>query len=85
MTASPLVTTKKPKTGTRRTGSTVYPQATNRIDLAGANSNRLTTKRLAALILDALVDGGVLRDGDFKKAMAIACEEIDARKSVGDY
>ena len=85
MTASPSVTAKKPKTATRRTVNKVYPQAEDRVDVVSGNSNRLTTKQLAELILDALIDGGVLRKGDFKTAVAIACEEIDARKSVGDY
>jgi hypothetical protein len=40
---------------------------------------------LAALIVDALVDAGLVRKPDFEKAVSVAAEEIDARKAVDDY
>ena len=65
--------------------NTAYPGFTKRLDPADGNSNRLTSEELADLILDALIVGGVLRKVDFKRARLITCEEIDARKAVGDY
>jgi hypothetical protein len=45
----------------------------------------LTSETLAGLIVDALVDAGVVAKEDFDKAVAIASEEIDVRKGAGDY
>jgi hypothetical protein len=77
--------TKKKRVAGQRNVNSAYPQATRWAEPADPNSNRLTTKLLAALILDALIIGGVVREADMKKAKAIICEEIDARKAVGDY
>ncbi|WNB74046.1 hypothetical protein [Methylomonas koyamae] len=48
-------------------------------------SNALGTTELAALIVDALLHGGVLRKDDINRALEIVSEEIDARKAMGDY
>ena len=45
----------------------------------------LTSETLAGLIVDALVDAGVVAKEDLDKAVAIASEEIDVRKAAGDY
>ena len=45
----------------------------------------LTSKALAQLIIDALVDAGLITKQDFETAVAIAAEEIDARKAALDY
>ena len=48
------------------------------------SSHRLASRALAGLIVDALVDAGLLRETDNDRAVAVATEEIDARKAVGD-
>ena len=45
----------------------------------------LTSLELAELIVDALIVGGVVDETNLEKALAIAAEEIEARKGVGDY
>jgi hypothetical protein len=40
---------------------------------------------LAALIIDALADADIVRKEELERAVAIATEEIDARKAAGDY
>ena len=37
------------------------------------------------IIVDALIDAGLIKKEDFKKAAAVAAEEILARLMVGDY
>jgi hypothetical protein len=46
---------------------------------------KILSESLAALIVDALVDAKIIKEEDFEKAVAIATEEIDARKAAGDY
>lgn len=48
-------------------------------------SNRLSSEDLAELIIDSLFDAKILCKEDWQKAIAIATQEIDARKNVGDY
>ena len=48
-------------------------------------AGRLTSDTLAALIIDALIDAGVVQKNETEKAIRIATEEIDVRKAVGDY
>ena len=40
---------------------------------------------LAALIVDALLDAGLIQKDRFEDAVVIAAEEIEARKAAGDY
>jgi hypothetical protein len=49
------------------------------------NDDRLTSRELASLIGDALLRGRLLGPDQVEKAIAIANEEIEARKAVGDY
>ena len=44
----------------------------------------LTSESLALLIVDALVDAGIVAKNDLERAIEIAAEEIDARKAAGD-
>ena len=46
---------------------------------------KLTSESLAALIVDALLDAGIINKKDLESAIEIATEEINARKAVGDY
>lgn len=46
---------------------------------------RITSERLAALIVDALIDAGVIAKSQAERAIGIAAEEIEARKACGDY
>ena len=48
-------------------------------------ANKLTSEDLAALIIDALKCAGIVDQLDVDRAIAIATEEIDARKAVNDY
>lgn len=45
----------------------------------------MTTEELAALIVDALLLAGVIRQEDVDRAIRIAMEEIDVRRVLGDY
>jgi hypothetical protein len=47
--------------------------------------DRLSSEDLAALVVDALLDAGILRMSDVPRAIRIAAEEIDVRKTLGDY
>ncbi len=49
------------------------------------DSKRLSSRDLAALVIDALLDAKIVRKEDVERALDIATEEIDARKAVGDY
>jgi hypothetical protein len=40
---------------------------------------------LATLIVDALLDASIVRIDKFAEAVALATQEIDARKALGDY
>lgn len=46
---------------------------------------KLTSEELAVLVVDALVDAGIVQKQDFEDAVAIATKEIEARKAMGDY
>ena len=46
---------------------------------------KLTSEQLAGLIIDALIDAGLVCKPDYEKAVSVAAEEIDARKAVDDY
>lgn len=50
-----------------------------------SKDDRLTSEELGALIIDALLSAGLLRETDISRAMAIATEEIEVRKALGDY
>ena len=47
--------------------------------------DRLTSEDLAALVIDALLQAGIVEKEDVERAMKIAVEEIDVRKAMGDY
>lgn len=46
---------------------------------------RLSSESLAALVIDALIDAGIVKREDAERAIRIATEEIDVRKAMGDY
>lgn len=50
-----------------------------------SENGKLTSESLAALIVDALLDAKVVLKEDVEEAIAIATEEINARKAAGDY
>ena len=50
-----------------------------------ASGKQLTSEALSVLIVDALVDAGIVNQSDLDEAVRIATEEIDARKAVRDY
>lgn len=45
----------------------------------------LTNGSLAAMIVDALVDAGIVKNEDIERSIEIAAEEISVRKAAGDY
>ena len=49
------------------------------------NGEKLTSEDLAALIVDALIDARIIDKKHLGQAIAIAAEEIQVRKAVGDY
>jgi hypothetical protein len=46
---------------------------------------KLTSKELADLIVDALIDAGFVQPESRREATDVVIEEIDARKGLGDY
>ena len=48
-------------------------------------NEQLSSEHLAGLIVDALLVRGLLEADRIALARAIATEEIDARKALGDY
>jgi hypothetical protein len=50
-----------------------------------SSANKLLSEDLAALIVDALLRATVVREADIARAVKIATEEIEVRKSLGDY
>lgn len=51
----------------------------------GGEIERLSSEELAALVVDALLRAAVLKETDVRRAITIATEEIEARKTMGDY
>jgi hypothetical protein len=51
----------------------------------GSSDRTLSSETLAALIVDALVEAGIIAEARFDEAIAVAAEEIKARKALGDY
>lgn len=45
----------------------------------------LTSEQLAALIVDVLIDAGIIDKQRVPEAIEIAAEEIEVRKALGDY
>jgi hypothetical protein len=50
-----------------------------------ASADKLGSEDLAALIVDALLRANVVKEEDVARAVKIATEEIEVRKSLGDY
>ena len=50
-----------------------------------AGGERLRSEELAVLIVDALVDAGLVERERVAEAVAVAAEEIEVRKEMGDY
>jgi len=46
---------------------------------------RLSSEDLAALVVDALLRADIVKAADVKCAIEIATEEIEVRKTLGDY
>jgi hypothetical protein len=46
---------------------------------------RLTSQELAVLVVDGLVEARLVEKGRFGEAAEVAAEEIEVRKSLGDY
>lgn len=44
----------------------------------------MPSRRLALLIVDALIDAGVVKKEDLERAVTITAEEIDARRGLTD-
>lgn len=49
------------------------------------SSNQLSSQELAELIVNSLFDAQIINQEHWQQAIAIATQEIDARKNVGDY
>jgi hypothetical protein len=72
------ITIRRPCGG--RQANCPFPETTMKDE-----TGRLTSEGLAVLIVDALVDGGLVEKENFDKALEIATEEIEVRKACGDY
>ncbi len=48
-------------------------------------TDELTSSDLAAFIIDALLLAKIIKKEDVDRALSIATEEIEVRKSLGDY
>ena len=49
------------------------------------DETKLPSEGLASLIIDALVDAGIIDKERLEDAISVAAEEIDVRKALGDY
>lgn len=49
------------------------------------SADKLSSEDLAALIIDALRQAEIVKDQDVARALEITAEEIEVRKSLGDY
>lgn len=49
------------------------------------NTNKLSTNSQAHLIVDALVDAGIISQENINRSIEIIITEIEARKALGDY
>lgn len=57
----------------------------DRIQNAPTNQgDRMSSERLAVLIIDALVDAGLVKKEDIDRAVAVAAEEIEVRRTLSD-
>lgn len=57
----------------------------NLSEFLSAESERLSSQSLAALIIDAVIDAGLIDKKDSQLAINIVTEEIEVRKALGDY
>lgn len=48
-------------------------------------NGKLSSSGLAVLIVDALVDAGVVEKADFDRAVEVVIVEIDVQEAMGDY
>jgi hypothetical protein len=63
-------------------------ESTNRPDGEAAAPSEpagMPSEDLAAIIVDALLRAKIVAKHDVERALKIATEEIDVRKSLGDY
>jgi hypothetical protein len=49
------------------------------------DTKQISPERLAALIVDALIDAGLVSKEDVDRAARVAAQEIEVRKALGDY
>ncbi len=49
------------------------------------NMDKLTSKELAELVIDGLVQEGIIKKEDYTKAVESMASEIELRKFAGDY
>lgn len=49
------------------------------------DEKKLSSEALAELVVDGLVEAGLIKKNDFDKAVKIATLEINIRKHAGDY
>ena len=61
------------------------PKKPDPTDGTEGQSETISSEDLAALIVDALLRAGVVQPADATRAVAIAAEEIEVRKTLGDY
>jgi hypothetical protein len=50
-----------------------------------ADKNKISSRDLAVLVVDALLRAGIVKVDDTDRAIDIAEEEIEVRKVLGDY
>ena len=58
------------------------------VDTRNSNSlkkNAISSEDLAALIIDALIWAGIVKQEDGERALSIVTEKIEVRKAFGDY
>jgi hypothetical protein len=49
------------------------------------SDKKISSEGLATLIVDALVDAGLVRKEDSESAVRVTTEEINVRKALQDY
>lgn len=61
------------------------PDRERLVTLLEQTPQKLSSEGLAALVVDALIDDGLVERTDFGRALTVVKEEIEVRKALGDY
>jgi hypothetical protein len=66
-------------------GDKPNPDRVHRPRVSAESAGHMTSAALAELIVDALIVAKLVAEEESDRAIAIAAEEIEVRKAMGDY